>query len=81
MTNLTRNQERFERIVETKFYDLDVKITEIQTVVENLKEFAEDRDTIDAFQRVLRGPRSLAMPVVEPRPTLSEPASTATVVP
>ena len=30
----TQNQESLERIVETKFYDLDLKVTEIQTAVE-----------------------------------------------
>ena len=34
----TQNQESLERIVETKFYDLDLKVTEIQTVVEQRQE-------------------------------------------
>ena len=49
--------------------------------MEKLKEDAEDRDTIDAFHRVLRGPRPSVVLVVEPRPTLSAPAATTTVVP
>ena len=34
LATLTKNQESLERIIETKFYDLDVKVTEIQTAVE-----------------------------------------------
>ena len=33
LATLTRNRESLERIVETKFYDLDLKVTEIQTAV------------------------------------------------
>ena len=36
LATLTQNQESLERIVETKFYDLDLKVTEIQTAVEQL---------------------------------------------
>jgi len=42
-----------ERIIETKFYDLDLKVTEIQTAVEQLQEEAEEKrgkETTDAFQ-------------------------------
>ena len=35
---LTQNQESLERIIETKFYDLDLKVTEIQTTVKQLQE-------------------------------------------
>ena len=31
-----------ERIIETKFYDLDLKVTEIQTAIEQLQEEAEE---------------------------------------
>ena len=34
LATLTQNQESLERIIEQKFYDLDVKVTEIQSVVE-----------------------------------------------
>ena len=34
LATLTQNQESLERIMEQKFYDLDVKVTEIQSVVE-----------------------------------------------
>ena len=34
LSTLTQNQESLERIVETKFYDLDLKVTEIPTAVE-----------------------------------------------
>ena len=43
LATLTQNQESLERIVETKFYDLDQKVTEIQTAVEQLQEEAEER--------------------------------------
>ena len=36
LATLTQNQESLERIMEQKFYDLDVKVTEIQSVVEKL---------------------------------------------
>ena len=36
LDNLTQNQESLERIMELKFHDLDVKLTEIQSVVEQL---------------------------------------------
>ena len=36
LANLTQTQASFERIIETKFHDLDVKVTEIQTTVEQL---------------------------------------------
>ena len=35
LATLTQNQES-QRIIETKFYDLDLKVTEMQTVVERL---------------------------------------------
>ena len=66
MATLTQNQESLERIVEQKFYDLDVKVTEIQTAVEQLQEEAEEKkgkSTTDAFKRVPQGPRSAAVPV------------------
>ena len=55
LATLTQNQESLERIIETKFYDLDLKVIEIQTTVEQLQEEAEERKgkaTTDAFQRV-----------------------------
>ena len=33
----SQNQESLERIVETKFYDLDLRVTAIQAVVEQLQ--------------------------------------------
>ena len=38
LATLTQNQESLERIMEQKFYDLDVKVTEIQSVVEQLQD-------------------------------------------
>ena len=85
LATLTQNQESLERIIETKFHDLDVKVTEIQTTVEKLQEEVEDRSdrpTTDAFQRVPRAQRSAAMPVVgDTRTTIFAPAATASVIP
>ena len=53
LATLTQNQESLERIIETKFYDLDLKVTEIQTAVEQLQEEAEEKRgkaTTNAFQ-------------------------------
>ena len=52
LANLTKNQESLERIVESKMYDLDVKVTETQTIVEKLRDDAEDsndRPTTERF--------------------------------
>jgi hypothetical protein len=43
LANLVKNQESLERIVETKFHDLDVKVTEMATYLENLKADIEAR--------------------------------------
>ena len=69
--------------MEQKFYDLDVKVTEIQTAVEQLQDDMQERrgkTTTDAFSRVPRGPRSSAVPVANPRATTSA-AATASVPP
>ena len=71
-----------ERIIEQKFYDLDVKVTEIQTAVEQLQEEAEEKkgkSTTDAFARVPRGQRSAAVPVTDTRATT--PATTTPAPP
>ena len=81
LATLTKNQESLERIVETEFYDLDVKITEIQTAVDQLQEEAEEKkgkSTIDAFAGVPRGQRSTAVPVTDTRATSSAPATACT---
>ena len=78
LATLTQNQEILERIVETKFYDLDLEVTEIQNVVEQLQEEAEERKgkaTTDAFQRVPRSQRSAPVLVPDTRATLSAPAT------
>ena len=57
LTTLTQNQESLERIVEQEFYDFDVKVTEIQSVVEKLQDDMQERKgktTTDAFARVPR---------------------------
>ena len=56
LATLTQNQESLERIMEQKFYDLDVKVTEIQSVVEQQDDTQErkGRTTTDAFARVPR---------------------------
>ena len=78
LATLTQNQESLERIFETKLHDLDVEVTEIQSLVEKIQEELDDRDegpTTDAFQQVPTGPRSSAVPVVtDPRCTVSAPA-------
>ena len=71
-------------MVETKFYDLDLKVTEIQTSVEQLQEEAKEKRgkaTTDAFQRVPRGQRSAVVHVPDTRATISAPAATALVPP
>ena len=40
---LTQNQASLERIMEQKFYDLDVKVIEIQTAVEQLQDDMQER--------------------------------------
>ena len=83
LATLTQNQESLERIVEQKFYDLDVKVTEIQLVVEQLQDDMQERKgrtTTDAFARVPRAQRSTAVPVTDTRATSSAPA-TASVPP
>ena len=64
--------------MEQKFYDLDVKVTEIQTAVEQLQDDMQERrgrTTTHAFARVPRGPRSSALPVADTRATMSAPAT------
>ena len=84
LATLTQNQESLERITETKFYDIDLKVTEMQTTVEQLQEEAEERKgqaTTYAFQRVPRGQRCAAVPMADNRATTSAPAATASVPP
>ena len=64
--------------MEQKFYDLDVKVTEIQSVVEQLQDDMQERKgktTTDAFTRVPRAQRSAAVPVTDTRATSSAPAT------
>lgn len=84
LATLTQNQEILERITKTKFYDLDLKVTEIQTSVEELQEEVEERKgkaTTQVFHRVPREKRSAVVPVPETRTTTSAPAATAPVAP
>ena len=58
--------------MEQKFYDLDVKVTEIQSVVEQLQDDMQERKgktTTDAFSRVPRAQRSAVVPVTDTRAT------------
>ena len=83
LATLTQNQQSLERIMEQKFYDLDVKVTDVQSAVEQLQEDMQERrgrTTTHAFARVPRGPRSSAVPVAHTRATTSAPA-TASVPP
>ena len=76
----TQNQESLEWIIETKFYDLDLKVKDMQTAVEQLQEEAEEKKgkaTRYAFQRVPRAQRSTAVPLTDTRATTSAPAATA----
>ena len=78
LANLTKNQQSLERIMEQKFYDLDVKVTEVQSAVEQLQEDMQERrgrTTTHAFARVPRGTRSSAVPVTDTRATTSAPAT------
>ena len=80
----TQNQGSLERIIEIKFYDLDLKVTEIQTAVEELQEEAEERKgkaTTQVFHRVPRGQRFAAVSVPDTRAAASAPTATAPVAP
>ena len=81
LATLTQNQESLERIMEQKFYDLDVKVTEIQSVVEQLQDDMQERKgktTTNVFARVPRAQRSAAVPVPDTRETSFAPATTPT---
>ena len=83
LATLTQNQVSLERIIEQKFYDMDVKVTEIQSAVEQLQDDMQERKgktTNDAFARVPREQRSIAVPAPDTRATSSAPA-TASVPP
>ena len=72
LATLTQNQESLERIMEQKFYDLDVKVTEIKSVVEKLQDEVQEKKgktTTDAFARMPRGQRSAAVPIPDTRAT------------
>ena len=74
LATLTQNRESLERIMEQKFYDLDVKVTEIQSIAEKLQDDMQERKgkkTTDAFARVPRAQRSTAVPVPDTRATSS----------
>ena len=64
--------------MEKKFYDLDVKVSEIRSVVEQLQEDMQERKgrtTTDAFARVPLAQRSAAVLVTDTRATSSAPAT------
>jgi hypothetical protein len=92
LANLVKNQASLERIVETKFYDLDVKVTKIQTIVEKLQrdvdrvresdeDSGDERPTTDRFHTVPRASRSAAVPTADVRTTVSAPAAAPSVPP
>ena len=63
--------------MEQKFYELDVKVTEIQSVVEQLQDDMQERKgktTTNVFARVPRAQRSAAVPVTDTRATSLAPA-------
>ena len=66
--------------MEQKFYDLDVKVTEIQSIVEQLQDDMQERKgktTTNAFARVPRAQRSAAVYVPNTRATSSAQATTS----
>ena len=84
LANISKNQESLEQIVETKIHDLDVKITEVQTIMEKPRDDADsgdDRPTTQRFQTIPRAPRSSVVLVVDTRTTHFAPAATATAPP
>ena len=67
--------------MEQKFYDLDVKVTEIQSVEEQLQDDMQERKgkkTTNVFARVPRAQRSAVVPVSDTRATSSAPATAPT---
>ena len=81
LATLTQNQESLERIMVQKFYDLDVKVTEIQSVVEQLQDDMQERKvktTTNVFARAPRAQRSATVPVPDTRATSSAPATAPT---
>ena len=68
--------------MELKFHDLDVKVTKIQSVVEQLQDDMQEKQgktTTNVFARVPRAQRSVAVPVTDTRATTSAPATAPTV--
>ena len=65
--------------MELKFHDLDVKVSEIQSIVEQLQDDMQERQgktTTNVFARVPRAHRSAVVPVIDTRATSSAPATT-----
>ena len=65
-------------------YNLDVKVIEILSIVEKLRDDAEDGNedtTTERFHTMPRVPRSSAVPVADTRTTHSAPVATAIVSP
>ena len=80
LATLTQNQESLERIMELKFHDLDVKVTEIQSVVEQLQEDMQEKQgktTTNMFARVTDTRATTSAPATAPTvPVQPAPAST-----
>ena len=59
LANISKNQESLERIVETKIHDLDVKITEVHTIVEKLRHDVDTAElmTVEMREKQLRDTR------------------------
>jgi hypothetical protein len=93
LANLAKNHKSLERIIETKFHGLDIKVTEIQTTVESLKKEVDDvrmasrsdddehpgtgLPTTTQFQKM---PRSAVVPVTS-RAIVSAPTTAPLVAP
>jgi hypothetical protein len=92
LANLAVNQKSLETIIETKFYDLDVKVTEMQTTIESLKKEVDEGKNASSDDEQHHGTvlptstqfrtqlRSAVIPGTS-RATVSAPAATPSIAP
>ncbi|KAE8811420.1 hypothetical protein D1007_11803 [Hordeum vulgare] len=87
LASLVKNQECLERIMESKFHALDIKLTKPTTIVDS-KEVDEaklssndDGTTLSTTTKFTTMPRSCAVPVPEMGAKISTPAATTNVAP
>ncbi|KAE8773591.1 Aspartic proteinase nepenthesin-1 [Hordeum vulgare] len=88
LSDLVKNQEILERIMEMKFHTLEVKVTELTATVASLKKevdvsslSSDDNGTTLPMTQFTTMPRSSILPAPETRPSLSAPVATTTVPP